>query len=853
MKLSAPIFILSSMLWVGFQAAASSVEVKEEILPLTKSQWGQQAPFFYATPTIDGMHCKTGCVATAMSQLIYYHQYPLKGKPATYSYMTGTLGDLSFDFADNTFDYTLMKDVYDRTEPAENVAAREVSKLMFAAGVTVNMTYGLTESAGQFASISNSFREWFLYPDEGVKQLSRDYFTHEEWAELIYDELANKRPVIYMGGNGSSSHVFLCDGYKDGEFHMNWGWYGECNGYFSLIDLQTYVPSQGKVWSLNSTQSIVRGIHAPGSAEPDPVVTALNFDYSDSSFVLTSASISAANKSVVLGVKAIDSEGRERLIWADGETELKRSSNSVSFNLNQLTLPDGVYTFRPVIRLPGDDEATFYIVYCNLNNNRYLTVKIENNEIVSANGGTDAEVNVSISDFKPNSPFIYGEVLNRSFTVFAENTGNVNITRIKQWFYLPGTDTRVDAYENSYAVALSSGSSQTITLALPSNLPPGQYEMQLVDPNNNLLGGRIFLTQYNNADAITIGDSPFRFLALEAGTGSTVQSFANDSEGGGEAIMLKPSKSTFSAPEFFDIPQTVEINGKTYNVTEIGPQLAMNHTEISALTIPSSVKNIDSGAFNGCTSINEITVKAITPPDLVPTSFADAIKSTANVIVPAGCLGAYQAHPLWSQFNNLAEELTESKTGLSMDDFKIEQGSIAQAMLSLNSDAPYYGFQFDMALPEGLTIKSVDELEAIQNFTTSFNAVPENTYKIVGFDLNGAEIPVGSHEILTFTFEASESFEGGTINITNVKFSADNGDQTHKDVILDDLQLSVTATTDGSTGVQPLPYLDENGPYEIFNLSGVKISSVESLNDLNLLPGIYIVRRGAEYHKILIR
>lgn len=852
MKRQTSFIILSLMLTGGYQSSAASVMEREEILPLTKTQWGQQAPFFYDTPTTDGAHCKTGCVATAMSQLIYYHQYPKKGKDGTYSYMTGAHGDISFNFTDNTFDYELMKAVYDGTESAEDASAREVSKLMFAAGVTVNMSYGLTESAGQFSSVSNSFREWFLYPEEGIKQVSRDYFTHEEWAEIIYEELANKRPVIYMGGNGASSHVFLCDGYKDGEFHMNWGWYGECNGYFSLIDLKTYVPSQGKVWSLNSTQSIVRGIHAPGADVPAPLATALNFDYSDNSFVLTSASISAANKSVVLGVKAVDSEGHELLIWADGETLLKRSSSSVTFNLGKLTLPDGVYTLRPVLKLPNDDTDGFYNVYCNINNNRYLTVKIENNEIVSAKGGTDAEVNVSISDFKPTSPFIYGEVLNRSFTVFAENTGNVNITRIKQWFYKPGTDTRVQANENSYTVSLPSGSAETVTLALPSNLPPGQYEMQLVDPNNNLLGSRIPIIYYNNADAITIGDSPFRFLALE----TPGQPLALDGEGNSEAIILKPSTSSFTAPSEFIIPETVEINGKTYNVTEIGPQLVMNHAEISSLIIPSTVKNIASGAFNGCNSLNEITIDAVSPPTITPTSFAAPIKSTASVTVPSGTLAAYKADEQWSQFSNLVEVDTEGEDGLNMVPFSIINGTTKDVPLSLTSSISYYGFQFEMELPEGLSIvepNGVKASSALSGFSVRYKDQSNNKYIIVGFDAGGKSIPTGSNDILEITFLASETFKGGKINISNVKFSADGDSDYHKDINFSDLELEVTPSSDVATSVDQSFTNHENIPIELFNLSGVKVATTKSLNEINVAPGIYIVREGNEYSKVLIR
>lgn len=834
------------------ETSAQSDLQRANIPPLTKSQWGQQAPFFFDTPTTNGEHCKTGCVATAMSQLIFYHQYPRQGKKGTYSYMTSAHGDLSFNFADNTFDYDLMKAVYDRTEAPDDASAKEVSKLMFAAGVTVNMSYGLTESAGQFSNVSNSFREWFLYPEEGVKQVSRDYFTHEEWAELIYDELANMRPVIYMGGNGSSSHVFLCDGYEDGKFHMNWGWYGECNGYFSLIDLQTYVPSQGKVWSLNSTQSIVRGIHAPGTADPSPLATALNFDYTENSFLLASASISATNKNIILGVKTVDTEGHEHLFWADSQTELKRASSSVNYNIGSLNLSDGVYIFRPVFKLPEDDSNAIYNVYCNLNNNRYLTVKIEGNKIVSAEGGTDAEVNVSISDFKPNSPLIYGEVLNRSFTVFAENTGNVNITRIKQWFYVPGTDTRVDAYENPYPVSLSSGTAQTITLALPSNLPAGQYEMQLLDPNNNLLGSRIPVTYYNNADAITIGDSPFRFLALD----SPMLTLAVAGEEICEAVMLKPSSTNFTVPSEFAIPEIVDINGKTYNVTEIGPQLAMDHTEINSLLIPSTVKNIASSAFNGCTSLNEIKINAVSPPTLASTSFASAIKSNATVTVPTGTLSAYKADEQWSQFSNLVEVETEGEDGLTISPFSIIKGSTKDVALSLTSTATYYGFQFEMELPEGLSLlepKGVKASSALSGFSISYREQSNNKYMIVGFDAGGKEIPKGTNDILDITFQATDNFKGGNIKIYNVKFSTDGDNDYHKDINFSDLEVEVTPSSDVVTSVDQFFTNNDNLLVELFNLSGVRVATAKSRSEINLEPGIYIIKKGSDYRKVLIR
>lgn len=653
------VILVAGALWVCSDVA--SAENRMEIKPLTVSEWGQQAPFFYDTPTVDGQHCKTGCVATAVSQLVYYHGYPNKGKYDVYSYQSGVHGELSFDFRTNEFDYSLMKPVYDRTEGPDDPSAAEVSKLMKAAGITVNMSYGLTESSGQFGRVSAVFREWLLYPDEGVKQLSRDYFTNDEWESLVYDELAAGRPVIYMGGNGSSSHVFLCDGYKDGKFHMNWGWYGECNGYFSLTNLETYVPSQGKVWSLNSTQNIVRGIHGPDAVTPSPLATASDFSYSNGTFTLSGVTVGSQGLAANIGVKAIDAEGNERLFWAKDEVVLSRTSKAIEFTLPAFNLEDGSYTLRPVFRtVNGDDN--FYCIFCNLFNNRYVTARIVNGAIESAVGGTDAEVNVSITDFRPNSPLIYGDVYNRSFTVLAENTGNVNVTRIKQWFYEPGTETRIQANENNAPVSVTAGSIQRVTLALPSNLLPGTYDMQLADSNNNPLGGRIRIVYYNIADAVTFDGSPFRFLALDGGL--TGETYNITDENIGEAVMLRPATTPFTVAPQLVIPSSVEIKGKTWQVTEIGPNLVADHKEIKTLFIPSTVKNIPGGAFNGCTSITEITVEATIPPSIAARTFDEATKAGATVRVPEGTLADYQADEQWSQFANLVESNSGSMSGI---------------------------------------------------------------------------------------------------------------------------------------------------------------------------------------------
>ncbi|MCH5221710.1 MAG: leucine-rich repeat protein, partial [Muribaculaceae bacterium] len=356
----------------------------------------------------------------------------------------------------------------------------------------------------------------------------------------------------------------------------------------------------------------------------------------------------------------------------------------------------------------------------------------------------------------------------------------------------------------------------------------------------------------DKADAITIGDSPFRFLALD----TPMQALALNSDGNGEAIMFKPSSTNYTAPSEFIIPEVVEIKGKTYNVTEIGPQLTMNHTEITSLTIPSTVKNIASGAFNGCTSLNEITINAVTPPTIASSSFASDIKTTASVTIPTGSLAAYKADEQWSQFSNLIDVETEGEDGLNMLPFSIIRGCTKDVSLSLTSSASYYGFQFDMELPEGLSIiepGGVQASLAISGFSVNYKEQPDGKYMIVVFDVGGKSIPTGTNDILEITFLASETFKGGKINISNVKFSTDGDNDNHKDVDFSDLELEVTPSSGVSTSVEQLFTNNDNISLEFFNLSGVKVATAKSLTEVNVAPGIYIVKRGNEYSKVLIR
>ncbi len=232
-----------------------------EIIPtLLSTKWGQQNPYYLDCPEVNGNHCVTGCVATAMSQVIKYHSYPASGLGNHAYRWNGTV--LDFDYENTTFEYEGMLDTYEGNE--EESARNAVAQLMYACGVSVDMSYRPTESGAYDTYIAYALRKYFNY-DEAVRLMMRDFFTLEEWEELIYSELKEKRPVIMGGQAREGGHQFVCDGYDgNGYFHINWGWEGYGDGHFLLSSLNPeYQGVGGYEGGYNSNQSAICGIQPP--------------------------------------------------------------------------------------------------------------------------------------------------------------------------------------------------------------------------------------------------------------------------------------------------------------------------------------------------------------------------------------------------------------------------------------------------------------------------------------------------------------------------------------------------------------------------------------------------------------
>ncbi|MCH5241927.1 MAG: C10 family peptidase [Muribaculaceae bacterium] len=245
------------------------------IQPLVKTTWNQSAPYYNLCPVYNGANCNTGCVATSMSQVMKYFNYPAKGQGEVKYTCSSINRVLTLDLSTLTFDWNNMLNSYSKGNYTD-AQAEAVATLMMAAGYATEMQYSTGTSGTQSGKILSALVNNFNY-DLGMRYLKRENFTYTEWATLIYNNLQSTGPVIYDGtsfnpdGTSSIGHSFVCDGYQgDGYFHFNWGWGGSSDGYFLLDALNPpALGIGGGSGGFNYAQDIIWGIQ-PAKSGTNP-------------------------------------------------------------------------------------------------------------------------------------------------------------------------------------------------------------------------------------------------------------------------------------------------------------------------------------------------------------------------------------------------------------------------------------------------------------------------------------------------------------------------------------------------------------------------------------------------------
>ena len=229
--------------WQEQGMAKSGVDGYDSIVgPLLTTIWDQAPLYNDLCPTTVLDRTLTGCVATAMAQIMNYWNWPDTGV-GQHSYSTDRFGVLSANF-ETAYDWANMPTELTFSSSSAQVAA--VATLMYHCGISVDMHYGdivdggsgaydiMNDRGFNYPCAENALRTYFKY-SPGLAGVLRIYFTSEEWEAMMKNEIDHRRPILYSGADPSGGHEFVCDGYDtNGFFHFNWGYGGSGDGYFTL-------------------------------------------------------------------------------------------------------------------------------------------------------------------------------------------------------------------------------------------------------------------------------------------------------------------------------------------------------------------------------------------------------------------------------------------------------------------------------------------------------------------------------------------------------------------------------------------------------------------------------------------
>ena len=242
--------------------APDASKFKINVEPLLQTTWSQREPYNNLCPkTSSGSAYPSGCVATALSQIMKYHAYPTNGiGEKQYSFKPADgVGELLYaNFGATTYEWDKMLDNYVSGSYSDE-EANAVATIMLHCGVSVEMNYTTSGSGAYSSEACNGLVKFFGY-NANIGIVYRDYYSLEQWMAMVYAELNKQRPIYYAGSDNSrGGHAFVIDGYDaTGLVHVNWGWGADGgNGYFDI----TLLNPTG--YQFSGGQNMLLGIDLP--------------------------------------------------------------------------------------------------------------------------------------------------------------------------------------------------------------------------------------------------------------------------------------------------------------------------------------------------------------------------------------------------------------------------------------------------------------------------------------------------------------------------------------------------------------------------------------------------------------
>lgn len=417
--------------WLSSHSSAraqGAAYVEQAVEPLLgEITWDQGDPYNRKCPSVtqddgwggDGKKgpAATGCVATALGQIMYYHQWPPVGHGSVNYTSRGETPEgraeninVSVTFEGTQYDWQSMLPSLTKSSPSTAIDA--VSTLLFHVGASFESIYGASTGATD-VSVAPALMKYFDY-DKGINYLKRDFFTSGEWDEILQGELRAGRPVAYGGvTRRREGHFFVLDGVNtEGYYHVNWGWSGMEDGYYLLTLLEPGAQGIGGAdgGAFSYAQNMIVGIQKPvEGSQLNYGFTCEGMDAVDKTIgrqemvTLTAHDIwndSPNEVTANLGFVLTDAQGAT--VYSQMVTN--QQTYGIAYGEQKLTcsflipdnVPAGQYTLRPAYQVSADNYSTDREMMTMPGRISELSVNITENNITYASKGAYALSIVSV-------------------------------------------------------------------------------------------------------------------------------------------------------------------------------------------------------------------------------------------------------------------------------------------------------------------------------------------------------------------------------------------------------------------------------------------------------------------------
>ena len=545
------------------------------IAPMLTCNWSQSAPYYNQCPEVEGQRCVTGCIATAMAQALYYWKQPEKA-PALGSYTTRSHRITLDALPSKVIDWQNLIDSYSGAYSEEQ--ANAVAMLMRYCGQASHMDYSPDGSGAYVRSQLNAVRS-FGY--SRASMMDRSDYSLEEWEGYMQTDLQAGRPILYSGNDGlAGGHAFVLDGYYQGKYHINWGWAGTGNGYFSLgaFNVQGY--------SFNSQQQMIHNMYPSNNGDPETgydfvengiyymfneECTGLLVTYKDTKFNTYQGDITIPEEAVfegetypVVGIAPSAFRNCNELHSVTMPATITTIDNYAFRNcigMNAITLPEGIVSIG----------AQAFANCLNLNS---LALPASTQDIGS---------------------MAFQDCLNLT---------HLEAASLESWLGI----SFADHYANplSYAHHLYIGGNEVTDLVIPDDFEAiNAFAFiecdgltSLTVQNNTLRLGKAAFAYCTGINSITLPET------LE-----TIEDQAFYGCKGLTQVDIPSSVTRLKYAAFSDCSGLTQIN-LPGALTEIENAVFLGCSRLPAIAIPESVVSIGSKAFNGCAQLAELTIPA---------------------------------------------------------------------------------------------------------------------------------------------------------------------------------------------------------------------------------------------------